>query len=251
MIRLTYRCFEQWSIDVVCDWMCRNTFRNMSFFYQSPNHASLASHASYACLIGYIGRAYVNISRLLRKLPRLILDMCFIKGSNVHDDVIKWKHFLLCWPFVRGIYRSSLNYPHKGQWSGALIFSLNCARINGWVNNGEAGDLRRNRAHHDVTVMLQWRRMWYNWQYTLFDLSEKEWSKTISQRLTYFSHLSVHNTAFAIRTSFVDNPHGKGAFWTSANANRAVAGILFDILCILKYTPGCMHLKRKKLCCYL
>ena len=27
------------------------------------------------------------------------------------------------------------------------MFSLICARINGWINNGEAGDLRRNRAH--------------------------------------------------------------------------------------------------------
>ena len=26
--------------------------------------------------------------------------------------------------------------------------------INGWVNNGEAGDLRRYRAHYDVTVMI-------------------------------------------------------------------------------------------------
>ena len=26
-------------------------------------------------------------------------------------------------------------------------------RINDWVNNGEAGDLRRYRAHYDVTVM--------------------------------------------------------------------------------------------------
>ena len=25
--------------------------------------------------------------------------------------------------------------------------------INGWVNNGEAGDLRRHRAHYDITVM--------------------------------------------------------------------------------------------------
>ena len=24
-----------------------------------------------------------------------------------------------------------------------------------WVNNGEAGDLRRHRAHHDVTVMIK------------------------------------------------------------------------------------------------
>ena len=31
--------------------------------------------------------------------------------------------------------------------------SLICARINGWVNNREADDLRRHRAHYDVIVM--------------------------------------------------------------------------------------------------
>ena len=70
-----------------------------------------------------------------------------------HDDVIKWKHFPRYWPFVRGIHRSPVNSPHKGQWRGALMFTLICARINGWVNNREAGDLRRNRAHYDVIVM--------------------------------------------------------------------------------------------------
>ena len=34
------------------------------------------------------------------------------------------------------------------------MFSLICVWINGWVNNGEAGDLKRYRAHYDVTVML-------------------------------------------------------------------------------------------------
>ena len=33
------------------------------------------------------------------------------------------------------------------------MISLLCAGINGWVNNGEAGDLRRHRAHYDATVM--------------------------------------------------------------------------------------------------
>ena len=33
------------------------------------------------------------------------------------------------------------------------MFSLICVWIYGWVNNGEAGDLRRYRAHYDVTVM--------------------------------------------------------------------------------------------------
>ena len=73
--------------------------------------------------------------------------------SVTHDDVIKWKHFQRYWPFVRGIRRSPVNSPHKGQWRGALMFSLIWVWINGWVNNREAGDLRRHRAHYDVIVM--------------------------------------------------------------------------------------------------
>ena len=58
-----------------------------------------------------------------------------------YDDVIKWKHFPCYRPFVPGIHRSPVNSPHKGQWRGALIFYLICARINGWVNNHEASDI--------------------------------------------------------------------------------------------------------------
>ena len=35
----------------------------------------------------------------------------------------------------------------------AFMFSLICARTNGWVNTGEAGDLRRHRAHYGVIIM--------------------------------------------------------------------------------------------------
>ena len=70
-----------------------------------------------------------------------------------HDDVIKWKHFLCYWPFLRGIHRSLVNSPHKGRWRGALMFSLICTWIDVWVNNPEAGDLRRHRSHYDVVVM--------------------------------------------------------------------------------------------------
>ena len=73
---------------------------------------------------------------------------------NIHDDVIKWKPFPRYWPFVRGLPRSPVNSPHKGQWRGALMFSLICVWINGWVNNPEAGDLSRYRAHYDVIVMI-------------------------------------------------------------------------------------------------
>ena len=74
-------------------------------------------------------------------------------GTSLHDDVIKWKHFLRYWSFVRGIHRSPVKSPHKGQWRGALMFSLISDWINGWVNNRETGDLKRHLDHYDVTVM--------------------------------------------------------------------------------------------------
>ena len=74
-----------------------------------------------------------------------------------HDDVIKWKLFPCYWPFELGIHRSPVNSLHKGQWRGALMFSLICVWINGWVNNREAGDLRRHLAHYDVSVMIYLR----------------------------------------------------------------------------------------------
>ena len=48
--------------------------------------------------------------------------------------------------------RSSVNSPYKDKWRGALIFFI-CTRINGYVNNRKAGDLRRALTHYDVTVM--------------------------------------------------------------------------------------------------
>ena len=89
-------------------------------------------------------------------------------ASRSHDDVIKWKHFRRYWPFVRGIHRSPVNSPHKGQWRGALMFSLICVWINGWVNNLEASDLIRYRAHYDVTVMRNWHTRYLT--YTLLSV---------------------------------------------------------------------------------
>ena len=89
----------------------------------------------------------------------LTRHICHLRVDDfqMHDDVIKWKHFPRCWPFVRGIHRSPGKTPHKGQWRWSLMLSLICVWINGWVNNREAGDLSRYRAHYDVTVMdLRW-----------------------------------------------------------------------------------------------
>ena len=70
-----------------------------------------------------------------------------------------WRHQMktfsaLLPPFVQRIHRSPVNSPHKGQWHGALMFSLICAWTNGWVNNRYTGALRHHRAHYDGFVML-------------------------------------------------------------------------------------------------
>ena len=73
----------------------------------------------------------------------------------IHDDVIKWRHFPRYWPFVRGIHRSRWLPRTKASDAEILMFSLIYAWINDWVNNREAGDLRRHRGHCDVNVMLK------------------------------------------------------------------------------------------------
>ena len=49
--------------------------------------------------------------------------------------VLWWRHQMEAFPrflpFVRGIHRSPMNSPHKGQWRGDLMFCLICA----WKND--------------------------------------------------------------------------------------------------------------------
>ena len=69
-----------------------------------------------------------------------------------------WRHqietFSALLSLCGGIHRWPVKSPHKGQWRGALMFSLICDWINGWVNNREDRDLRRHHAHYGVIVMV-------------------------------------------------------------------------------------------------
>ena len=44
-------------------------------------------------------------------------------------------------------------FPAQRPVTRSFEISLICVWLNGWVNSPEAGDLRRCRAHYDVTVM--------------------------------------------------------------------------------------------------
>ena len=61
-------------------------------------------------------------------------------------------------------------FPAQRPGTRTLTFSLICAWKNGWVNNREVGDLRRHRAHYDVTVMVKrtpFQYVLFNWTFTL------------------------------------------------------------------------------------
>ena len=77
-------------------------------------------------------------------------------GENIGENR-RWHHqvktcsalLALC-AFV---HRWLVNSPHKGQWGGALIFSLICTWTNDWANNRDVGDLRRHHPHYVVIVI--------------------------------------------------------------------------------------------------
>ena len=117
-----------------------------------------------------------------------------VNDSANDDDVIKWEHFPCCWPFVRGIHRFPMNSPHKGQWHGALMFSLTCARMNDWVNNGKTGDLRRHRAHDDVIVT------WITPSNLPHLLSDLHWTPThVNELVTHAAPFRYQITNFYLK----------------------------------------------------
>ena len=88
---------------------------------------------------------------LLLSLLVPLLGTCIFYSESL------WRHqtetFSASLAICAGISPIPVNSPQKGQWRGALMISLIYAWINGWINNGEGGDLRRHRTHYDVTVM--------------------------------------------------------------------------------------------------
>ena len=168
-----------WSQVLVREWIyslnsadrrCSNYIWVINNFiaYQGASYISGLTVYMYIYILAVFGKCitYAGLSNIWQNLSMwkatypsglLIFSKCLTRRGRethaCHDDISKWKHFPRYWPFVRGIHRSPVNSLHKGQWRGALLFSLTCAWMNGWVNSREAGDLRRHCAHYDVTIM--------------------------------------------------------------------------------------------------
>ena len=104
-----------------------------------------------------------------------LMSACWLGGISSSKTMFKRRlqnelkqHKVTWWHLQMKILSAILaicawNSPVTGEfhlqrpWRGALMFSLICAWINGWINNREAGDLRRHRTHsYGVTTKIQW-----------------------------------------------------------------------------------------------
>ena len=77
--------------------------------------------------------------------------------ANVYVEIPWWRHQMETFSELLAICAGNSpvtgEFPAQRPWRGALMFSLISARINGWVNTREAGDLRHHRALYDVSVI--------------------------------------------------------------------------------------------------
>ena len=107
------------------------------------------------------GRNHQWIIKKARIFMAMIIFMWLMVESIVISTIIGkaswWRHqmetFSALLALCAGNSPVPVNSLHKGQWRGALMFTLLCARINDWVNNRVAVDLRRHLDHYDVSVM--------------------------------------------------------------------------------------------------
>ena len=87
------------------------------------------------------------------------LTMNDIIHCIVEEDEIRWQRhqmeqFSALLDLCAGTSPVTGEFPTQRPMTRSLMFCLICAWINDWVNNRDAGDLRRHRAHYDVIVMF-------------------------------------------------------------------------------------------------
>ena len=125
MVTLQNLCHTQISRNLVCSW---------SIFQLPSGFAIVHMALHWHC-------------RALRKMFQLQVP---------HKEPLTWwRHQMNTFFALLALYEGNppvtSGFPRRCQWRGSLIFFV-CTWTNGWANNRDAGDFRRHRAHHDVTV---------------------------------------------------------------------------------------------------
>ena len=124
-------------------------------YIENEDRLLLTSMAERGILIIY--RMFSTLARTLNKHRCLRYDWNKFPVGNFTYQAwwrLQMEKISTLLAICAGNYRSMTISPHRGQWRGDLMFFI-CFWIDGWVNNREAGDLRRYRVHCDVIVMSQ------------------------------------------------------------------------------------------------
>ena len=125
---------------------CYKTSQNIFVKFGHLETILVKQNTRYSNYMTHGHSAYKAAMSLIRISINIVLTM-------LHYDVIKWKHLPRYRPFVRGIHKPLMDFPHKEQWQGALMFSLIYDWTKSWANNRDAGDLGPHCAHYDVGVL--------------------------------------------------------------------------------------------------
>ena len=113
----------------------------------------------YLILLGKVYRMYTLCkSCLLQQSIKMGLHLPLYCMATYGRAGIWWRYqmetFSALLAICAGTSPVTGEFTAQRPWRGVLMFSLMCAWINGWVYNGETGDLIRHRAHFDVTVIM-------------------------------------------------------------------------------------------------
>ena len=162
--------WHRWKLLGFCPYPQTTCIRNLELKFQSKLELRSGNHVAYRRTDRQTdrqtdGQGESSITHPHPPPATNFVRRGYKKPSNTFQFTSKYENippwwrqmeafFAWYWPFVPGIHRSPVNSPHKDQWRGALVFSLICAWIISWVNNREAGDLRRYLAHCDVSVSI-------------------------------------------------------------------------------------------------
>ena len=127
---------------------------NFTIFYIKENiHVFQTSPELYLGSCSVINISVLYSTALVKKIPEMELR------TYAHEALCRWPAISVIvtnvdswWCHSMKTF-STLLVIWRGQWRGALMFSSICASVNAWINNLEAGDLRRHRTHYDVSVM--------------------------------------------------------------------------------------------------
>ena len=117
-------------------------------------------------------------------------------APNRRETAKWWRHqkmetFCALLAICAGNHRWSVNSPHKGQWREALMFSLICTRINGWVNSFVAGDLGRHRPIMTFFLWSETRTV----QFTSSYMCHLTWMSSVNYTgcspLSWYRHIII------------------------------------------------------------